>query len=242
MATRSLFIIVLVPVLGLASCTNEGNPPAPARKPSATVIVKPKPKVLTAEQRSELGFPEDMIAQVEFAAEAAAEPFFEHVTLKSSNLKGDVMITTGRLAGFSVRTQKADEVITGLSPSLRPRGYLIFRSRQNFGRVPDIVSVVRGTSSYDIVKVQQTESANYRLDTKAIIAWLRQQQGICSFVITGAGADWVEARFIKPPRDMKALARKIAAFAPDVLREGPRTVDKLAEQMASSNGFRLVWD
>jgi hypothetical protein len=206
------------------------------------VILKPKPKLLTAEQRAQLGFPDDIISQVEAAAGSAAEPFFEQIMIKSSNLKGDVMITQGRLSGFSVRSGNADNIIADLSSLLRSRGFLLFRSGQNFGSVPDIVTVVKGSNSYDILKIQQTESDHYHLDTKAIITWLRQHQRLGSFVVTGAGADWVEARFIRPPRDMKAFAGKVAAFAPDVLREGPFTVDTLAKWMEDTNGFRLAWD
>ncbi len=242
MAGRFILIGFLATALGLASCSRDESAPAEARRPEPLVIVKPKPKVLTAEQRTELGFPDDLIAGVEAASGAAAEPFFEHVTMQSANLKGDVMLITARLAGFSVRTQKADELIAGLSRRLRQRGYVIFRSAKNFGSVPDIVSVIRGSSSYDILKVQRTESAHYHLDTQAIIAWLRKQQNLGSFVLTGAGADWVEARFVRPPGDMKAFARQVAAFAPDVLRDGPVTVDGLAQRMAETNGFRLAWE
>jgi hypothetical protein len=241
MADRSLLISAAVLSLCLASCS-EDPPAEPVAKKEPLVILRPKPKVLSAEQRASLGFPDELIREVETAAEAVAEPFFEQVMMKSANLKGDVMIATGRLAGFSVRTGNADDLIASLSRSLRTQGYLIFRSGQNFGSVPDIVTVVRGNSSYDILTIQQTESAHYHLDTKGIIKWLRGQQREGSFVITGAGADWVEARFVNPPRDMKAFARNVAAFAPDVLREEHRTVDRLAAWMEETNGFRLVWD
>jgi hypothetical protein len=206
------------------------------------VILKPRPKLLAPEQRAELGFPPEIIAQVEQAAGASAEPFFEDVMLRSSNLKGDVMITAGRLSGFSVHVRNADEMISDLAGPLRSQGFLIFRSAQNVGSVPDIVTVVRGRSSYDILKIQQTEAPHYHLDTKAIIAWLKEQQKQSTFVITGAGADWIEASFVRPPKNMEAFARKVVSFAPDVLREGPHTVEKLADWMLETNGFRLLWD
>lgn len=195
---------------------------------------------MSAEQRKELGFPEELIREVEAASEAIAEPFFEDVMMRTANLRGDVMIAGNRLMGFSVRTQKADEVIINLSPSYRRKGYLLFRSEQNYGRVPDIVTVVKGSSSYDILKIQKTEAPNYHLDTKAIIKWLKEQQSLGSFVVTGAGADWVEARFISPPKNMKAFARKIVAFAPDVMSEGG--VDKLTRRMEKTKSFSLWWD
>jgi hypothetical protein len=105
-----------------------------------------------------------------------------------------------------------------------------------------VVTVVRGGTIYDILKVQRTEAPHYHLDTKEIITWLKEQQKHGPFVITGAGSDWLEASFVRPPKNMEAFARKVVSFAPDVLREGPRTVEKLAESMAETNGFRLLWD
>jgi hypothetical protein len=61
-------------------------------------------------------------------------------------------------------------------------------------------------------------------------------------VVTGAGSDWLEAKFVEPPQHILAFAKKVAAFAPDVLDHGPRTAEKLAAQMKKNNGFYLLWD
>lgn len=212
------------------------------KKAAPTVILKPKPRVMTAEQRAELGFPPDIIAQVETAGNAQAEPFFDEVMIRSSNLKGDVMIATARLSGFSIRSTKTDQIIQDLSPSFRAKGFLIFRSQQNFGNVPDVVTVVRGNNSYDILLIQRTEAPRHNLDTKKIIKWLKEQQKVASFVITGAGSDWLQARFIKPPKNMKAFARKVAAFSPDVLAENKGDLMRLVDTMERTNGFSLWWD
>jgi hypothetical protein len=241
MAGRYLVIAALV-LLTMVSCSKEEKPSVADKKAAPMVILRPKPKVMTAEQRTELGFPPDLIAQAETAANTQAEPFFDEVMIRSSNLKGDVMIATARLSGFSVRSTNADQIIADLSPSFRKKGYLIFRSQQNFGNVPDVVTVVRGNNSYDILLVQRTEAPRHRLDTKKIIKWLKEQQKLASFVITGAGPDWLEARFIKPPKNMKAFARKVAAFSPDVLAENKGTLERLVDTMERTNGFSLWWD
>jgi len=234
-----VFIIVLVSV---ASCSQQEARTSPGKKEAPLVLLKPKPKVMTVEQRAELGFPPDIISQIEAAGGAPAEPFFEEVMIRSSNLKGDVMIAAARLSGFSVRTGKAEEIIAGLSPSFRSQGFLIFRSQQNYGSVPDVLTVIRGKNSYDILLVQRTEAPRQHLDTKAIIKWLKGQQTTGSFVITGAGADWLEARFIKPPRNMTAFARSVASFAPEALSENQGSIEKLADTMTRINGFSLWWD
>lgn len=234
------FSFTIIAVLAL-SCSADRKMAEP-KKPAPVVLVKPRPQTLAPEQRAELGFPAEVISQVEAAAGAEAEPFFETVFVRAENLKGEKGFEQNRLAGFSVRTKNADEIVSSLSRAFRRNGYLIFKSRQNYGNVPDVVTVIKGNNSYDILKVQKTEAPNYHLNTKAIIRWLREQQKQAPFVITGASADWVEARFVRPPGDMHAFAKKVYAFSPDVVAQGARTIDKLAEQMKRSNGFYLMWD
>lgn len=216
--------------------------PVAQKKPAPAVVIRPKHLLLRAEQRKELGFPAGLIAKVELAAGAEAEPFFMTVFMHSENLKGDKGFESERLAGFSVHTKRSDDVINALRASLRAQGYLIFKTHRGYGQLPDVLTVIKGNNSYDILKIQSTEGQNYHLDTRAIIAWLKEQQKLGSFVVIGAGPDWIEARFIKPPQNMFLFAKKVNAFAPDVMVYGPKTVEKLAERMTRMNGFYLVWD
>lgn len=242
MAGRYVFPGVLLAALFFACSPQQEKPTETKKAPPPVVVLKSKPRLLSETERVELGFSPEVITQVEAASGSQAVPFFEPVMMPSENLKGDVMITRERLAGFSVRTTKAEKIIAELSGPLRGQGYLVFRSELNYGSVPDVVTVIRGKSSYDILSIQKTEAPNYNLDTKAIVSWLKAQQKRCSFVVTGAGADWVEARFLKRPGDMDAFAHEVYAFAPDVVGQGTGTVKKLAEQMDRANGFYLWWD
>ncbi len=236
---RSGIVLVLLSLSALG-CKQE-KPPEP-KKVQPVVVFSQKHPVLTAEQRAELNFPADIQSAVELAAGAEAEPFFETLVVKAENLKGETSVEREQLAGFSVRTKRATDTVDALSGKLRARGFLIFRSRRNYGNVPDVVAVVKGNNSYDILKRQKTESINFHLDTKAIIAWLKEQQKQCSFVIVGAGPDWVEARFTKQPQNMPAFAKKVYAFAPDTVSVEAGTLDKLAKKMTRTNRFYLIWD
>ncbi len=162
------------------------------------------------------------------------------LVFKTENLKGDTEIESKKLAGFSVHAKNSDDMMDTLRPQLRAKGYLIFKSQKGYGSLPDIVTVIKGSSSYDILKIQGTESQNYHIDTNAIIAWLKARQQEESFVVSGAGPDWLEGRFIKPPKNLLPFARKIAAFAPDALSHS--TAEELVERMERNNGFYLVWD
>jgi hypothetical protein len=233
--------LILVFSLFFAFVSCKAEKPMEQKNPATVVIVRPRP-LLNQEQRKELGFPVELIAQVQLAAGAKAEPFFSTVVMQTENLKGEKGFETKKLAGFSVYTRKADDLIASFRASLRRKGYLIFKSHKGYGTLPDIVTVVKGNNSYDILKVQETEGTNYNLDTGAIIAWLKARQHEGSFVITGAGSDWIEAQFIKPPKDMATFAKEVIYFAPDVLVRDTRTVEKLTEQMQKTNGFYLTWD
>lgn len=229
-------------ILIVAACSSEKpEPPTPSAS-EPIVMIKPRQQALTDVQRVELGFPMELIMLVERLAGAKAEPFYETVLAPSENLKGEDMIARERLAGFSVRTNRAEGLISHLSGKLRARGYLIFRSEINYGKVPDVVTVIKGDSSYDILKIQHTEAPNYRLDTKAIISWLRARQKHAPFVITGAGPDWLEAKFIKMPKDTLAFARAISSFAPDALLHGPGSVERLSSEIKRTQRFFLWWD
>ncbi len=235
-------VLVFFFLVFISACSSPEKPAAPAPKPEPLVLVKPKRPVMTAEQRRELGFPPDVISKVETDAGSEAEPFFVSVVVHGENLKGEKGFEKEKLAGFSVRTKNAEDLIAAYRAGLRVRGFLIFRSVKNYGDLPDDVTVVKGNNSYDILKIQGTEAQNYGLDTKAIITWLKRRQEEGSFAVTGAGPDWLEARFIKPPKNMLSFARKVVAFAPDVRAHGPRTVEKLAEKMKRTNSFMLEWE
>lgn len=235
-------LLFLLPVLLVAGCKTEKPVKQKSSKPGPSELIRSKHPVLTSEERAELLFPEDIVTKVALSADAEPEPFFVTYLVPSQNLKGDRGIERRKLAGFSVRTQNADELIASYRPGLRVRGYLIFKSYRGYGSLPDIVTVVKGNSSYDLLKIMATESVTYRLNTKAIIAWLKARQKSGSFFITGAGPDWIEAQFVRRPANMRAFAGKIFAFAPDVRRHGPKTPGALAESMKKTNGFYLVWD
>ena len=243
-AMAAKYLVLISAILStLISCSAPGQKSEELpKKHSPVVILKPKPPGLTPEQLSILGFSLEIIKSVESAAGASAEPFHETILTPSENLRGTPGIEKKQLAGFSVRTTKAEKVIDGLSRPLRLQGCLIFRSEHNYGSVPDVVTVIRGNNSYDILKMQRTEALNYSLTTDKIIAWLKVQQKQASFVITGAGADWVEARFIKQPKDAQAFARKIAALAPDVLSRSGGRLENIVDQMKKMNGFYLWWE
>ena len=55
----------------------------------------------------------------------------------------------------------------------------------------------------------------------------------------GAGLDWMEARFVNPPKDFTLFAKEVYDFCPDVVDQGTETVDALAKEMQRTNTLYL---
>jgi hypothetical protein len=232
------FILAMLAGMILSACTQQKIPEQ--KKTAQTVLVKQKLAKLSEDQRAVLKFSPDVISMIELAAGVDATPFYRTILGRTQNLEGESEIEDRKLAGFSVRTKNADDLIGNYRDKLRAKGFLIFKSGRGYGAVPDIVTVVRGRDPYDVLVVQGTDAPNYHLDTKAIVRWLKKQPPV--FFISGAGADWVEARFKKKPQNLRSFAGKAAAFAPDMLEHGQLTLDELVQRMEKLNGFLLVWD
>ena len=80
-------VLIAIVIASLSACSSERQ--EEPKQPLSSAIVVSKRPVLSQEQRSELGFPADVIAKVELAAGADAEPFFVSVVVRTENLKGE---------------------------------------------------------------------------------------------------------------------------------------------------------
>ena len=138
---------------------------------------------------------------------------------------------------------RSKAAVRGLRSRL-PSGYLAFVSDQAFGigNKPDTVSVMAASSFLDVVAGVGTAGWNYDLDTAAVASRLREWDRRYGLLLIGAGDDWFEAEFSRPPPDLGAFAREVYAFCPDVVDQGTETVEALAAEMKRSNTLYLWWD
>lgn len=60
--------------------------------------------------------------------------------------------------------------------------------------------------------------------------------------IPHAETDFVEIRFITMPRNMKAFAKEVYMFCPDIVNQELETEEKLAAQIKKNRGLYLWWD
>jgi hypothetical protein len=190
-----------------------------------------------------LGFDKEILLEVKSYAHV---PLRQLKTVFSEYLpdtkKIEQTVTRHNGITFSMEQKRARKIIMRLKDSLKVKGYLIFLSEMHFGYSPDQVAVIKSKDQFDILRVKQTDAANYGLDNNAVITQLKKWHELYPFEITGADLDWVEAEFIQQPKDMLEFAKGVYKFCPDVVEQGTETVERLAREMKSSNTLYLWWD
>lgn len=143
---------------------------------------------------------------------------------------------------FKAGQQSAGQLIAQLKQALNGKGYIVFRSEQNFGHAPDEIAVLRSTDPFDILRCKSTEAPNYEIDNASLIATLKSWHAETPFEIIGAGHDWVEVRFHQLPADLEAMAEKVFAFCPDTIEQGSGSPEALAVEMRETGTLYLWWD
>ncbi|HEX8236694.1 MAG TPA: DUF4253 domain-containing protein [Abditibacteriaceae bacterium] len=151
-------------------------------------------------------------------------------------------------AGFPVRRLQADGVFTliahgnardmvlQLRPQLQEAGYIIALvgsdsdirnlTRESIEEAEEkyagqcAIGVLKGTEVCDFLRLQNTNGANFDLDTESIIRKLANWEQLCSLHIVGAGFDWVDLQFDTLPDNLQAFAEEIYDFCPDTLDQG----------------------
>ena len=93
--------------------------------------------------------------------------------------------------------------------------------------------VINSEDTFDILRVEQTDGANYGLDTKAIIDKLSVWQQLYGLQIIRASSTSVTIKFDKVPRNSKKLIAELLEFCPDLYEINHRN---LKEQL------ELWWD
>ncbi|WP_219838233.1 DUF4253 domain-containing protein [Paenibacillus sp. R14(2021)] len=122
------------------------------------------------------------------------------------------------------------------------QGLLLFRSERNYGIDADELTLIKSEDQYDILRSRGTDGANYDILNADVISKLQEWEKAYLFRITGAGHDWVEAKFTGKHHQLAKLADEVYAFCPDVVDQGTETVSALRWEMETSGTLYLWWD
>ncbi|GMN07184.1 DUF4253 domain-containing protein [Croceitalea sp. MTPC5] len=143
---------------------------------------------------------------------------------------------------FEINGDNSLDLVLRLKDKLKPMGYYVFRSEQNFGYSKDKIAVIKTEDQFDILRYQATNGGNYDIDTDSIINELKRWDEKYNLEILGADFDWVEGQFLNPPKNFTALADKMYEFCPDIVDQGTGDIETLEEELSQSNQLFLWWD
>lgn len=148
-------------------------------------------------------------------------------------------------AGFRIDHRDADSSLDRWNREYLKRGAYLIRyiDTQGYSGGRDALLMLPTRDQWTAISAAAVSAADYGLDTPSIVQWLKQLDQFNPFRIFGAGADFVEGRFTKPPtgQDGLLLARSMYRFDPDIVDEGAGTVDALAQLLQSSGTLYLWW-
>ena len=153
---------------------------------------------------------------------------------------GNTVVTRG--IAISVPCEISDAVLQKYRPGLKKQGLLLFTSSQDNDPEPDELAIIKSSDQYDILRVMGTCGADYDITNAEIIKKLKAWEKTCSFEITGAESDMLQAVFTRPPEDMDAFADEVFRFCPDAVEQGTENVEGLAEEMKQDNTLYMWWD
>lgn len=127
--------------------------------------------------------------------------------------------------------------------TLKKKGYLLFKSEENYGNIPDKYAVLKTKDQFDILKFRATSGPNYDITTDSILIKLKAWYALYPFEITGADVDWVEIKLKNiADHEVAVLAKEVYEFCPDIVDQGTETVDNLAIDILQTKTMFLWWD
>lgn len=97
-----------------------------------------------------------------------------------------------------------------LQSKLLPLGYRVFNHEYK-------IIVLRTRDQFDVLRLTETNGANYDLDTDDVIAKLQEWDARLGVSVTGANFSSVAVKFSRLPDDVRAFALEINEFCPDTL-------------------------
>lgn len=194
----------------------------------------------------ELGFDESLLTSIRNQTDSAfsitdgnpdnMELFRDSAIYAAFKLKGLKGLT------FSESEKNAKQLVENNRSLFAQKGYFIFISETNFGYNPDMVTILKTTDKYDILKFEGTCGINYDIYVDDVITRLQKWDSTYKLDIFSVGYDFIEAKMLVPPSDMKQFSEEVYEFCPDIVDQGTGTVDALVSEMTQTSTLYLWWD
>ncbi len=143
---------------------------------------------------------------------------------------------------FGMSRAEAERLLASHQRELLKKGALLFRHNRSDGHGEDKLGLLPTRDWTDLIRVFQTNGANFDLMPADIAKWMTKLSEEQPFIITGASWDWLEGRFTTEIMNPRKLAHKLYEFCPDIVDQGAGTVKDLARLLEKDGYFFLWWD
>jgi hypothetical protein len=151
-------------------------------------------------------------------------------------------IPTGEGRAFQLDSATAARLLQGSRAPFQQAGLFLFRHERSFG-LEDEKDVIGVLAADDWrAAVRRMGTAGVGVTTEKIVGWLEALAKDEPFELTEIGMDYVAGRFARPPKDPRALARRIADFAPDLVRGHKDPIAGLADLLTREQALYLIWE
>ncbi len=179
------------------------------------------------------GISEKAMAIVKRNTDGKLQPFYKGDLYTEKNVE---------IAGICVEAKQAEaeQLVLRLMEELKAINYLAFICDSEREKI----AIIPGSDQFEILKLQQTNGDNYDISNERVLSQLKYWHRSYPFTIIGADYDWVEANFDVFPegKELKALARELAEFCPDIVEQGTGSINGLIEEITETKKMYLWWD
>lgn len=139
----------------------------------------------------------------------------------------------------------ANAILLNIRKNLQP-GLIAFTGTTQWlgDEKHDGVELVIGTgdSQFDILRIAQSDAANYGMDTKDLIEKLQQYDRDFGINIVHAQTDTVGFEILNMPSNLLTFAEDIYKFCPDIVNQGCGSISNLIEIIDVTGQILLWWD
>ena len=163
---------------------------------------------------------------------------------KATGVKGDklpfgaVPLADGR--SFAVEPRLASQLLASHA-AFRKAGLFLFRYERSFGMAgdKDRIGLLR-TADHRAV-IRKVGTGGHGVVSDQVVAWLDALAKDEPFELSEIGVDYVAGQFTRAPKDPRALAKRCAEFAPDLVAGRATSLDLLAEEIRVNRTLYLIW-
>lgn len=143
-----------------------------------------------------------------------------------------------------IQNGESEPLVDALSDSFRRSGHSLFVVDKNFGidGQLDDVALVKDTNIANIIRMIGTDGANYGVSNDSVVSIFRSFSSRYPLRLVGVSGDWISLRVTGGMPNWDSLAKVVAEIAPDVVSQGPYSIDFIAKEMESSKTIYLWWD